>query len=259
MKTAERVSPVLLAAIVAALLIAAALLAAPARASAAAVAPLVVQSVDTSRYPEISLQVLVPAELSSASAPRFPTIRTVVVMDWAVGFVNTSTVRAKSSLPMPGTVISRCTYSPAIQAVGVIIVRSPSSTNSAGSAGANAWPVLSRSDARAFSLFGWPWQLGLPVAGGLFVAPYLTIRLRSQMAAAVFTAYAALNGVTMAMIFRSAMPFIGLQGRLRDVFLQAHGELLTGRWWRDVQERLRAGEIADIFPYRDEQRLHHAR
>ncbi len=55
------------------------------------------------------------------------------------------------------------------------------------------------------------------------------------------------------------LPFVGLQGRLRDVFLQAHGELLTGRWWRGVQERLRAGEIVDIFPYRDEQRLHHAR
>ena len=55
------------------------------------------------------------------------------------------------------------------------------------------------------------------------------------------------------------LPFLGLPGRLRDVFLQAHGELLTGRWWREVQERLRAGEIVDIFPYRDEQRLHHAR
>ncbi len=55
------------------------------------------------------------------------------------------------------------------------------------------------------------------------------------------------------------LPFIGLQGRVRDVFLQAHGELLTGRWWREVQERLRAGEIVDIFPYRDDQRLHHAR
>jgi isocitrate dehydrogenase kinase/phosphatase len=55
------------------------------------------------------------------------------------------------------------------------------------------------------------------------------------------------------------LPFIGFQGRLRDVFLQAHGELLTARWWRDVQERLRGGEIVDIFPYRDDQRLHHAR
>ncbi len=55
------------------------------------------------------------------------------------------------------------------------------------------------------------------------------------------------------------LPFLGFPGRLKDVFLQAHGELLTGRWWREVQERLRAGEIVDIFPYRDEQRLHHAR
>lgn len=55
------------------------------------------------------------------------------------------------------------------------------------------------------------------------------------------------------------LPFIGFQGRLRDVFLQAHGELLTARWWRDVQERIRGGEIVDIFPYRDDQRLHHAR
>jgi len=55
------------------------------------------------------------------------------------------------------------------------------------------------------------------------------------------------------------LPFLGLPGRLREVFLQAHGELLTGRWWRGIQERLRSGEIVDIFPYREEQRLLHAR
>jgi isocitrate dehydrogenase kinase/phosphatase len=54
------------------------------------------------------------------------------------------------------------------------------------------------------------------------------------------------------------LPFLGLRGRVREVFLQAHGELLAGRWWRGVQERLRAGEIVDIFPYREEQRLRHA-
>ena len=54
------------------------------------------------------------------------------------------------------------------------------------------------------------------------------------------------------------LPFLGLRGTVRDVFLQAHGELLTARWWRGVQEKLRAGEIVDIFPYREEQRLHHA-
>jgi isocitrate dehydrogenase kinase/phosphatase len=55
------------------------------------------------------------------------------------------------------------------------------------------------------------------------------------------------------------LPFLGLPGRLRDVFLQAHCELLTGRWWRDIQDKIRAGEIVDIFPYREEQRLRYAR
>ncbi|WP_242392713.1 bifunctional isocitrate dehydrogenase kinase/phosphatase [Anaeromyxobacter oryzisoli] len=55
------------------------------------------------------------------------------------------------------------------------------------------------------------------------------------------------------------LPFLGVSGRLREVFLQAHGDLLTGRWWREIQERIRAGEIVDIFPYREEQRLRHAR
>jgi isocitrate dehydrogenase kinase/phosphatase len=54
------------------------------------------------------------------------------------------------------------------------------------------------------------------------------------------------------------LPFLGLRGRMREFFLQAHGELLTARWWREVQERLLAGEIVDIFPYREDQRLHHA-
>jgi isocitrate dehydrogenase kinase/phosphatase len=54
------------------------------------------------------------------------------------------------------------------------------------------------------------------------------------------------------------LPFLGLQGRLREVFLQAHGELLTGRYWRGIQERLRAGDIVDIYPYREEQRLIYA-
>jgi isocitrate dehydrogenase kinase/phosphatase len=54
------------------------------------------------------------------------------------------------------------------------------------------------------------------------------------------------------------LPFLGLPGRLREVFLRAHGELLTGRWWRDIQERVSGGEIVDIYPYREEQRLRYA-
>ena len=54
------------------------------------------------------------------------------------------------------------------------------------------------------------------------------------------------------------LPFLGFPGRLRKVFRDVHGELLGARWWRRIQERLRAGEIVDIFPYREEQRLRHA-
>jgi isocitrate dehydrogenase kinase/phosphatase len=55
------------------------------------------------------------------------------------------------------------------------------------------------------------------------------------------------------------LPFLGLQGRLRQLFTAAHGDLLTARYWRTAQERIRAGEIVDIFPYREEQRLRYAR
>ena len=46
-------------------------------------------------------------------------------------------------------------------------------------------------------------------------------------------------------------------GRLRDEFLDEHADLLTIRFWRDMQERQRAGEIMDVFPYRPERRLPH--
>lgn len=53
--------------------------------------------------------------------------------------------------------------------------------------------------------------------------------------------------------------FLGLPERLRDVFVRAQGEVLTPGFWRAMQERHRAGEVVDIFPYRDNQRLHHGR
>ena len=43
--------------------------------------------------------------------------------------------------------------------------------------------------------------------------------------------------------------FLGLRGRLRVLFLEAHGDLLTPRYWIDLQERIRAGELPDFFPY----------
>ncbi len=51
--------------------------------------------------------------------------------------------------------------------------------------------------------------------------------------------------------------FLGLPDRLRGAFEAAHGEILTARFWRGMQERHRAGDIVDIFPYRESQRLRH--
>jgi isocitrate dehydrogenase kinase/phosphatase len=53
--------------------------------------------------------------------------------------------------------------------------------------------------------------------------------------------------------------FIGLQERLRDAFVAAHRDILTAAFWRGMQERHRQGEVVDIFPYRDNQRLRHGR
>jgi isocitrate dehydrogenase kinase/phosphatase len=49
--------------------------------------------------------------------------------------------------------------------------------------------------------------------------------------------------------------FLGLPERLKGAFLAAHGEILTADFWRRMQARLRAGDIVDIFPYRETQRL----
>ena len=43
--------------------------------------------------------------------------------------------------------------------------------------------------------------------------------------------------------------FLGFEGRLRDVFLDRHGEILEGGWWRALQERLRSGDVVEVLPY----------
>jgi len=50
-------------------------------------------------------------------------------------------------------------------------------------------------------------------------------------------------------------PFLVPPGPLRDVFMSTHAELLDPAWWRAIQDRLRAGEIFDTYPYREERRL----
>lgn len=49
--------------------------------------------------------------------------------------------------------------------------------------------------------------------------------------------------------------FLELQGPLRALFLERHGDLLDVPFWRGMQERLRAGEVVDLFPYPAARRL----
>jgi isocitrate dehydrogenase kinase/phosphatase len=49
--------------------------------------------------------------------------------------------------------------------------------------------------------------------------------------------------------------FLGLAGDQRAAFLESHAELLTTRYWREIQARHRAGEVIDVVPYRHSLRL----
>jgi isocitrate dehydrogenase kinase/phosphatase len=53
--------------------------------------------------------------------------------------------------------------------------------------------------------------------------------------------------------------FLSPPGRVRDAFLDAHGDLLQVEFWTGVQERLKAGEVVDVFPYPRDQRLRRRR
>ncbi|MBX6366007.1 MAG: bifunctional isocitrate dehydrogenase kinase/phosphatase [Gemmatimonadetes bacterium] len=58
-------------------------------------------------------------------------------------------------------------------------------------------------------------------------------------------------------VFPEEFPrFLGVPAPLRDAFHDVHGDLFTVDFWRGMQERVRAGEIMDFFPYRPERRLH---
>ncbi|HYH83196.1 MAG TPA: bifunctional isocitrate dehydrogenase kinase/phosphatase [Longimicrobium sp.] len=51
------------------------------------------------------------------------------------------------------------------------------------------------------------------------------------------------------------VPFLVPAGPLREAFMDAHRDLFTVRWWREIQERQAAGEIPDFFPYPQTRRL----
>ncbi|MCA8941469.1 MAG: bifunctional isocitrate dehydrogenase kinase/phosphatase, partial [Planctomycetes bacterium] len=43
--------------------------------------------------------------------------------------------------------------------------------------------------------------------------------------------------------------FLGLDDELMDTLLEAHGDLFEAKFWRDVQARLRSGEVIEVLPY----------
>lgn len=49
--------------------------------------------------------------------------------------------------------------------------------------------------------------------------------------------------------------FFGLRPDLRELFIHAHGDLLGVDFWTRLQERHRAGEVVDIFSYKQSKRL----
>jgi isocitrate dehydrogenase kinase/phosphatase len=43
--------------------------------------------------------------------------------------------------------------------------------------------------------------------------------------------------------------FLAFSDEQRGAFMRAHGDILTASYWRQVQERVRAGEIMEVLPY----------
>ncbi len=57
-------------------------------------------------------------------------------------------------------------------------------------------------------------------------------------------------------VFPEEFPsFLGLEPRLRAAFVAAHGDLFDVGWWRQMQARLRSGEVMDLFPYPQSKRF----
>ena len=44
--------------------------------------------------------------------------------------------------------------------------------------------------------------------------------------------------------------FLGLEPQHLEVFLEAHGDLLTADFWRRMKKRHKAGEVLEVLPYR---------
>ncbi len=57
-------------------------------------------------------------------------------------------------------------------------------------------------------------------------------------------------------IFPEEFPrFLAFPERAREEMMKQHGDLFHPQFWRDTQEKLRAAELPDVFPYGPERRL----
>ncbi len=51
------------------------------------------------------------------------------------------------------------------------------------------------------------------------------------------------------------LTFLGLRGTAHEAFVGAHSDLLRVGFWLDAQQRIRAGDLLDVFPYPESRRL----
>ena len=59
-------------------------------------------------------------------------------------------------------------------------------------------------------------------------------------------------------IFPEEFPrFLGLPEPARTALYEQHADLFGADFWRDLQQKLRAGEILEVFPYSPERRLNY--
>ncbi len=57
-------------------------------------------------------------------------------------------------------------------------------------------------------------------------------------------------------VFPEQFPrFLGLNDALRDVLLEAHGDIFSVRWWQAIQDAIGAGRNVDAPPYPDHLRV----
>jgi isocitrate dehydrogenase kinase/phosphatase len=53
--------------------------------------------------------------------------------------------------------------------------------------------------------------------------------------------------------------FLGLKGELKALFVEEHSDLFESDFWHQIQVRINAGGIIDIFPYEQSRRLQNAK